>query len=70
MKDTAAIPKGGYCYQLVRLQPGEHLSRKLTRFGQNLREYPYGKDWKVVLCPYWQRTDYGMVRLSAEARYS
>ncbi len=62
MKDTAAIPKGGHCYHLVRLRPGESLSRKTTRFGQNLREYPYGEGWKTVLCPYWQLTGYGMVQ--------
>jgi hypothetical protein len=61
MKDTAAIPTGNRCYRLVRMRPGESLSRKTTRFGNDLREYPFGEGWKAVLCPYWYRTDYGMV---------
>jgi hypothetical protein len=62
MKDTAAIPKGGFCYRVVRLRPGELLSKEIARFGKDLREYSHHGDWKEVLCPYWHRTDYGMVR--------
>jgi hypothetical protein len=41
---------------------GEVRSRDLDRFGKDRREFPYHKGWKQVRCPYWHRTDYGMVR--------
>jgi hypothetical protein len=61
-KDTTVIPPGGYCYRVVRLRPNEILSEDVERFKKNLREYLFTPGWKEVLCPYWLRTDYGMVR--------
>lgn len=62
MKDTSIIPAGLYCYKVVRLKDGEILSRDIKCFGKDLREYPYRDGWKEVLCPYWYRTEYGMIR--------
>jgi hypothetical protein len=61
-KDSSSIPAGKYCYRLVRIQPGEILSKEVARFGKDLREYSHHTGYKEVLCPYWQRTDYGTVR--------
>lgn len=61
-KDISKIPSGGFCYSVVELQEGEVLCLDLERFGKELREYIYRHDTKEVLCPYWHKTDYGMVR--------
>jgi hypothetical protein len=61
MKDDSVIPAGDYCYQLVPLVEGEVLSDDIERFGKDLREYRFNQYDKEVLCPYWQRTDYGMI---------
>jgi hypothetical protein len=61
-KEVSLIPPGEYCYRLIRKQPGEVLSQDYDRFGRDLREFSYNLEWKEVLCPYWFRTDYGMVR--------
>ncbi len=62
MSDTKEIPPGGFCYRVVSLKPGEVLSKDIDKFGKELREYPWHEGYKEVLCPYWRRTDYGMVR--------
>ncbi|MGV6850730.1 MAG: hypothetical protein ACWA5R_00955 [bacterium] len=56
------IPPGEYCYRIVPLKEGEILSKRLSQFGRNLREYTYCQGYKEVLCPYWYRTDYGTVQ--------
>jgi hypothetical protein len=56
------IPHGSFCYRIVDLAPNEVLSTDIHRFGRDLREYSYRPGRKEVLCPYWYRTDYGMVR--------
>lgn len=61
-KDKSIIPPGEYCYRIVEIQDGEVLSDDIDRFGKDLREYSYGGGYKEILCPYWQRTDYGTVR--------
>jgi len=61
-KDASVIPSGDFCYQVVELAEGEVLSKEIERFGIDLREFPYRPGLKEVLCPYWQKTDYGMVR--------
>jgi len=38
------------------------LSDDIAAFGKALREFAYVPGRKEVLCPYWQRTDYGTVR--------
>lgn len=35
--------------------------KDVERFGKDLREFLYHPGLKKVLCPYWQKTDYGMV---------
>jgi len=60
--DPSLIPPGNYCYRIVDLKPGEALSQDIELFGRELREFPYAKGKKEVLCPYWQLTEYGMVR--------
>ena len=60
-KDTSLIPAGEYCYRLVKIQPGEILSRDVDRYGKDLREFSYNDRYKCILCPYWRRTDYGTV---------
>ncbi|MDE0514469.1 MAG: hypothetical protein OXI88_22140 [Gammaproteobacteria bacterium] len=61
-KDTSVIPIGEYCYRLVKKRDGEILIRDGERFGKDIREYDYKGDYKAILCPYWQTTDYGTVR--------
>ncbi len=60
--DASLIPPGGYCYRVIKIKDGEVLSREIEKFGRELREYHYGGNYKEVLCPYWQRTEYGTVR--------
>ncbi|MBS0467382.1 MAG: hypothetical protein JSS31_00090 [Proteobacteria bacterium] len=62
MKDESVIPPGHYCYRVRKVAPNEVLSDDIERFGKDLREYYYGGGFKEILCPYWQLTDYGMVR--------
>lgn len=61
MKDTTVIPFGDYCYQLVPIEEGEILIKDIERFGKDLREFSFSHALKEILCPYWQRTDHGMV---------
>lgn len=60
--DLSLIPPGNYCYRVVDLKPGEVLSQDIDRFGRELREFSYNKGRKEILCPYWYRTEYGMVQ--------
>jgi hypothetical protein len=60
--DETLIPPGGLCYQVVDLEPGEVLSDDWERFGQDQREFKFGKTAKQVLCPYWFKTSHGTVR--------
>ncbi len=60
--DTSVIPSGDYCYRVVDIREGEILIEDPNRFGKELRQYRYHGNDKQVLCPYWQRTDYGTVR--------
>lgn len=61
-KTHPLIPVGEFCYRIVELAPGEVLSREHDRYGRDLREFPYHRGTKCVLCPYWQRTNHGTVR--------
>ena len=61
-KDCLVIPHGEYCYRILPINEGEILSRDIHRFGKDLREYRYRGNFKEVLCPYWERTDYGTIR--------
>ena len=61
-KDTSVIPRGEYCYRLIKKRDGEILSKDVERFGNDLREYDYPGDYKAIRCPYWHYTDYGTVR--------
>jgi len=60
-KDASLIPPGDFCYRVVELAEGEVLSKEKERFGKDLREFSYRPGLKEVLCPYWQKTDHGMV---------
>jgi hypothetical protein len=60
--DASLIPSGEYCYRVVKIREGEILSRDLEKFGRELREARYHGEYKRVLCPYWQSTEYGTVR--------
>jgi len=44
------------------LVAGEKLSADIAQFGKDLREFSYRPGYKEVLCPYWRKTDYGMIR--------
>ena len=47
----------------MKVQDGEVLAATSDRHGKDLREYAYSiEGYKAVLCPYWNRTDYGTVR--------
>ena len=61
-KTHPLIPFGRFCYRMENVAPGEVLSRERDRYGKDLREYPYHKGTKAVLCPYWQATDHGTGR--------
>ena len=54
--------QGNHCYRVVELEEGEELSHDIERFGKDLRGFSYRTGLKEVLCPYWQKTDYGVVR--------
>lgn len=60
--DDSVIPPGDHCYRVVKIREGEILNGDINQFGKELREYRYHGNYKEVLCPYWQRTDYGTVR--------
>lgn len=60
--DTSLIPSGEFCYSVVKIREGEILSQEIEKFGRELREFQYYGDYKEVLCPYWQKTEYGTVR--------
>jgi len=62
IKNTKLIPQGSFCYSIVDLEEGEILDSDAARFGKDLREFAYGPGRKEVLCPYWRKTNYGMVR--------
>ena len=61
-KDESLIPAGEYCYRVVDLAEGEVLVPDVERVGRDLREAGYTNSTKRILCPCWQRTDYGTVR--------
>lgn len=61
-KDESVIPEGEYCYRVAPLAEGEVLVVDAERFGKDLREAGYTKGTKRILCPYWQKTEYGTVR--------
>lgn len=61
-KDTSVIPSGGFCYRVVRIAEDDVLGTDVSRLGKELREFRHHGDYKAVLCPYWQRTDYRTVR--------
>jgi hypothetical protein len=56
------VPPSAYCYRVVIIGSDEVLSTDIERFGYELREFPWHGNYKQVLCPYWKRTGYGMVR--------
>lgn len=60
--DASLIPPGRYCYQVVKVREGEVLCKDISRFGMELRECRFHGDYKRILCPYWQTTEYGTVR--------
>ncbi|MEW5886822.1 MAG: hypothetical protein AB1735_09005 [Pseudomonadota bacterium] len=60
--DASLIPPGEYCYRVVKIREGEILSKDINKFGRELREFSYNGAYKEVLCPYWNRTEYGTVR--------
>ena len=55
------ILSGEYCSRIVEIQDGEVLRDDVDRHGKNLREFTYHEGSKCMLCPYWNRTDYGTV---------
>ena len=61
IRDATQIPPGEYCYRVVELAEGEVLSKDIERFGKDLREFSYRPGLKEILCPYWRKTDFGMV---------
>lgn len=63
-KDPSKIPPGRFCYRVYPLRPGEVLVNDISRFGKELREFSYRPGFKEVLCPYWQRTEYGTIKCS------
>jgi hypothetical protein len=56
------VPKGEFCYTILKIADGEILSNDIARFGYDLREFKYHNDAKEVLCPYWNRTNHGTIR--------
>jgi hypothetical protein len=60
--DDNLIPFGSFCYRVVALADHEPSLVMSPRFGLEVREAPFGKRAKRVLCPYWRETDHGTVR--------
>lgn len=60
--NISLIPPGGFCYRIAKIRNGEVVSKDIAKFGKELREYRYRGNYKEILCPYWQRTEYGTVR--------
>lgn len=61
--DKSLIPPGPFCYRVVKIRAGEIMSQDYERYGQALRESPYGNSaYKRILCPYWTKTEYTTVR--------
>lgn len=61
-KDPTKIPKGEYCYSRVAIQNNELTNGSYERFGYEVREVKTKDNDKIVLCPYWVRTEYGTIR--------
>ena len=60
--DPTKIPPGEDCYRLYPIREGEVLSNNSEEYGNNLREFSFLGNYKQVLCPYWEKTDYGTVK--------
>ncbi len=57
------IPKGCYCYQYEPVTGHEDFSQGVHRLGFESREFESKGDTnKGVLCPFWNRTEYGTIR--------
>lgn len=60
-RDTQLIPKGKFCYRVEPLAEGL-LHPSSPEVGGQVREAKFGDKEKIVLCPYWIRTEHGTVR--------
>lgn len=62
-KDPSLIPSGEYCYQWVKLAPGEVVPPAGPEIGRSQRECARpGDTHKEVLCPYFEYSGYRTVR--------
>lgn len=60
--DESLIPPGRFCFRVVKIRAGEIMDADVDKYGRQLREFRYLGDWKVMLCPYWTKTEYKTVR--------
>ncbi len=56
------IPQGSFCYHVAPTDDRVMIDPTSPRLGFDLREASWVPEKKIVLCPYWVRTDYGTVR--------
>ena len=56
------IPTGGFCYRVEPLDDSVKIDPTSLRLGVDLREARFGMTEKMVLCPYWMRTERSTVR--------
>ncbi|MBU0752978.1 MAG: hypothetical protein KJ787_04065 [Gammaproteobacteria bacterium] len=54
------IPEGKFCYRIEVSAESIHPSSPAV--GGQVREAKFGDREKMVLCPYWMRTEHGTVR--------
>lgn len=60
-RDTQFIPTGKFCYRVEPLAESL-LHPSSSEVGGQVREAKFGDREKMVLCPYWIRTEHGTVR--------
>ena len=68
-KHPLLIPAGHFCYRVLPSEVTPIIKMDSPRLGRDMREAAtrtHGE--RVVLCPYWERTDYGTVRCGYQNR--
>jgi hypothetical protein len=68
-KHPLIIPAGRFCYRVLPTEITYIIKMNSPRLGLDVREAGTGTPGeKFVLCPYWERTDYGTVRCGYQNR--
>lgn len=68
-KHPLLIPAGSFCYRVLPTEVTFIIKMDSPRLGLDVRESGTRTPGeRVVLCPYWERTDYGTVRCGYQNR--